>query len=793
MANADPTALYQQWLGSLDGGPLTRLLELRSDALLGTPVNSIRELAQRLTSTHSLDAAARLLPEGAIGMLYLLAALGPLDRERIGFWAQEGEAHSREAVDAALAQLTDVGIAFAVDGEYRTVDLSQLVRFPLGLGRPIATLFELSSDTKIRTKVLKNLGLKATGSKADNGLTVAAAMTPEVIRDILDEAPDAVIDELQSFVEESPRAMVYFGYASANTEPLVWAMDRGLLYRLDYTQVEMPREVGVALLGERWRPPLDLTPPPVSAASASAADVEQEAAHALDRLVHTAAVLLAEVDARPPALLKAGGVGVRDVRALAKTMGCDEKLIALLLNVAATAGLLTTAGGTVSLTEAYERWRREPRHTQAVELVTAWWAAPCSPSYRVPAGAEKPLAPLTPMPPDTIVPLLRSALLAQLSGADGALTSVEQAVDFACWYSPILAATTGTLHVEAAWREVQLVGAVAAGQVSSIGKLLAPQPVGSRADRRAVAESLAAPMRELLPAHEATVNVLSDLTVVVAGAAPPEVLDLLDSAAGRESRGTASTWRFTSATVRGFLDAGGDVNALLTRLTEISSTPLPQALEYLMRDEQRKHGHVAVRPAGCCIVSQDVPLIAEILATAALKKLALAQLAPTVLVSGQGPEPTLAALRAAGFSPVRHDAAGQVQVERTEKTRVAPAPTAGLREVLPPPPTPRETPAEVAARLRSGTPAPVSARLDPLVEEIAPFTGLNEAEVLWLADAIDRGGEVLIDYVNKDGNVSDRVIGEIQLSGRALYAWCHLRDDWRWFDLGGIMAVSPVS
>src|SRR5574340_1614843 len=131
MAETDPTTLYQRWLESLDDAALTRLLELRPDALLGAPVNSIRELAQRLTSTHSLDAAVRMLDEGAFDMLYLLASLGPLDRDRIGFWAREGQVHGRAAVDAALARLVEVGFAFPVDGEYRTVDLWQLVRYPL--------------------------------------------------------------------------------------------------------------------------------------------------------------------------------------------------------------------------------------------------------------------------------------------------------------------------------------------------------------------------------------------------------------------------------------------------------------------------------------------------------------------------------------------------------------------------------------------------------------------------------------------------------------------------------------
>jgi predicted DNA-binding transcriptional regulator YafY len=78
----------------------------------------------------------------------------------------------------------------------------------------------------------------------------------------------------------------------------------------------------------------------------------------------------------------------------------------------------------------------------------------------------------------------------------------------------------------------------------------------------------------------------------------------------------------------------------------------------------------------------------------------------------------------------------------------------------------------------------------PLIRAAAVNIGTAEARVL--AHAIDKSLPVAIEYTNRDGNPSSRVIEQIELSGNSLYAWCRLRDDHRWFTLTRIAGVEPV-
>jgi Predicted transcriptional regulator len=75
----------------------------------------------------------------------------------------------------------------------------------------------------------------------------------------------------------------------------------------------------------------------------------------------------------------------------------------------------------------------------------------------------------------------------------------------------------------------------------------------------------------------------------------------------------------------------------------------------------------------------------------------------------------------------------------------------------------------------------------------AAATNLSTVEARILAHAIDDRLPIAIEYVNRDGNPSSRVIDNLELSGNSLYAWCRLREDHRWFNLTRIIAAEPAS
>ena len=210
---------------------------------------------------------------------------------------------------------------------------------------------------------------------------------------------------------------------------------------------------------------------------------------------------------------------------------------------------------------------------------------------------------------------------------------------------------------------------VADGALSSLGvELLAAT---ARADPEA---ALTAAVAGVIPAPSTTATFLPDLTAVVAGAVARDLGRLLDEAAEAESRDTASTWRFSPASVRRSLDGGRSAESLLAALAEVAENPLPQPLEYLVRDVARRHGELEVLPAGCCVRVADAALAAEVAAHRALAPLGLRLLAEIVLVSAKPAAETVAALRAAGYAPVRRDERGEAVLERVSVRRAAPFP-----------------------------------------------------------------------------------------------------------------------
>ena len=113
---------------------------------------------------------------------------------------------------------------------------------------------------------------------------------------------------------------------------------------------------------------------------------------------------------------------------------------------------------------------------------------------------------------------------------------------------------------------------------------------------------------------------------------------------------------------------------LLARITEVAErSRVPQSLAYLIDDVARRYGRVHVRPAGCCLCSDDETLLTEILHTRSLRSLHLVRLAPTVLASAKPQGETLAALRAAGHAPagLRTDGSPAIEIPRR---RAAPPP-----------------------------------------------------------------------------------------------------------------------
>jgi hypothetical protein len=656
-----------RWLGTLDAATLTEILVRRPDAA-NPPPAGLGELAARLQDAHSVHAVLVGLPLPAVQLVAAAQALG-------------GPALSRDALAAAVgrtAEDPDLGAALHVlaqralvwpdgDGRLRMAGaLWSAFERPLGLGPRADPLLEAAPSAELRD-VARRLGL--TADRPRNALIAAIGRwlaDADAVRAVVEQAPEPTRTLLHELARDGRRidAPQLFSPVGRRSLPeLTWAVERGLLVWDGWQHAEMPYEVGLALRGAGWHAPFEPHPPTPELLEVDPAAVAREAAAAAASALAHMSALLDSCAATPVALLKAGGVGARELRRLERATGADEPTLRLLLEVAHAAGLLAVAARAVLPTEAYDTWRAADPADRLVPLLRAWRRLPTAPLLPPVSGGQ--VAPLRREPAGVTAHDLRPHLLRLLEElpAGTALAGPAAAAAPLRWRVPLLAHADelGATQAEAAWLEARLIGVVAHGALSPLGRALADD------------QALRAVAADLLPDSVGEALFQADLTAVVPGAPAAALAELLDAAADRESGGGAATWRFGAASVRRALDGGYAAEELLAGLRKIAvGGTLPQPLEYLVGDVARRHGAVRVRSVGCVLRAEDPALLTEIAGTRALRRLRLTVLAPTVLASAGTVKDTLAALRTSGFAPVREDPSGVAVVERAPVHR-APA------------------------------------------------------------------------------------------------------------------------
>jgi Helicase conserved C-terminal domain len=180
-------------------------------------------------------------------------------------------------------------------------------------------------------------------------------------------------------------------------------------------------------------------------------------------------------------------------------------------------------------------------------------------------------------------------------------------------------------------------------------------------------EGLANLAAEALPDGPDRFLLAGDLTVVAPGGLAPGVEARLAGLADREAAGSG-TWRIHDASLRRAFDEGGTADEVLEFLRRHSSTPLPQALEYLVADVARRHGRLRVGGAATYLRG-DPAAVAGAVRSAAGRRLGLRELAPGVAVTGRSQRELLAALRKAGEAPVAEEADGSPRPEGSRPVR----------------------------------------------------------------------------------------------------------------------------
>lgn len=653
---------------------LERVLAARPDVASPPQPRSVEELADRLQRPGSVAPALSRLTRPSLQVAEALAALEtPAARDALARLLGVGDEDGARGLDAALEMLADHALVWP-DGSgmlHTAAPLRQAWDTPLGLDPPLEELLAGATSDELR-RMLAALGIKPPGTKQQRvACLVDHHSDPHRIAAVVGQAPAATRKLLERLAKSGTRQEQFSTFSTFGTpEPgpgqaARWALERGLLvqdhYR--YGPVRMPAQVAMTLRGPDWHAPFDPVPPVARMLPVTAQEVEREAAAALTAFASHAASVLSACAAKPPARLKSGGVGARELSRIGKAARCDETVVRVVLETACAAGLLARDGDLVPPTEAYDAWAELEPGERVPLLLRTWWTLPFTPAQsRDEEGKSLPA--LAGAPPCDGCLQARQGLLTAAAGVpagQGACNAAELGPSVA-WHRPLAdQLPQDETPFATVIREAELLGVLARGALSGIGEALLADDV----------EGLTAGTRRLLPAATGTVLVGADLTAVAAGTPSARLTTLLDSVADREVGGTASVWRFSPGSVRRALDAGRTADDIAADLTTVAGGSLPQPLSYLITDSARRHGRVRIAPAACVIHGEDTALLAELAVHRKLARLGLRQLAPTVLLSRTPLDNTLAALRAEGYAPVAETADGTVRVEKAERHRAA--------------------------------------------------------------------------------------------------------------------------
>ena len=838
---------------------LAALLRARPDLLSPVP-NDLTQLATRAGTRASVVRALERLDRFALQTAEALAVApdpAPYPVLLALLTGDDGDGAVEAALPHAVELLREQALLWGDDDRLRLVRTARELLAPspqhpspTGLGPSVAEATAGMSPGRLQ-EIIAAAGLPPTHDPVS-----AVASLTELFTDrarmgaLLDTAAPDALAVLDRLVWGPP-----YGEVTADPAPPVrWLRDRGLLLPASLRTLVLPREAALHLRGGRAHRSVEAVPPRVEVLREYRPQVvDSAAAGQAHTALATVEELLREWNEGGPAVLRSGGLSVRDLKRTAASLDVSEQLASFWLELCLGAGLLASDGEAderYAPTPAYDDWLDLPPAERWARLATAWLAG--TRTAGLVGGMDSKGRTLSALGPDldrSPAPEVRRRVLTlQATLPPGAAADPETVLARLSWERPLrgtaagggtrtgTAAPTGTgtgtattsttagpparsavaspsptdLRSRlAVWtlNEAELLGLTGRGALSGPARALLNLPLAEAAPDRPVGEvgggvepSLAASraatlLAPLLPEAVDHVLLQADLTAVAPGPLRRPLAETLSVLADVESKGGATVYRFTPGSVRRALDAGRSASDLQEFLAAHSRTPVPQPLAYLIDDVARKHGHLRIGAASAYVRCDDDALLGEILADKRSASLRLRRLAPTVLAAQTDPASLLDGLRAMGYAPAAESAEGDVLITRADTVRTPPrsAPV----PVPDGPPAPDATLLGVAVRaIRAGDLASTAVRKErpdapPRSPGELPRTSPADTLATVQAAAMT-GSAVWIGYVNADGAASQRVIAPVRVEGGFVTGYDHTADEVRTYPLHRITGVAEL-
>ncbi len=772
------------------------LLERRPDLTVPVPTD-LGSLAVAAASRLSVQRAVDGLDSAALQVLEVLAVLPePVSGAEVARrWGA--------SATAPLAELRGLALVWGGARSLRLVRAARdsLGAYPAGLGPPLADALGRRSPQRL-ADVMEDLGLPPTGDPEEALRRLAAHLgDPDVVQGLLENAPPQARQVLDRLVWGPPVGAVADAdrpvRAGSAGSPVEWLLAHGLLAVADPGHVLLPREIGLALRGGKVHRRAEVGPPALALKDRPARQVEGTAGQAAAEAVRLVEELCEHWSTTPLSVLRAGGIGVRDLRRLASTLDVDESTAALVAEIALAAGLVADDGEADPSwlpTPQYDLWRAAGTGERWTRLAAGWLESPRAAGLIGSRGPKDGL--IAALGPEVERPQARTvrqqalSALARAAPASGSQTRPALADPAGSgllaqldWAAPRRGGAARASLLSWTLNEAAWLGLIGLGALSGFGRLLVtapddPGPAGALLDAT-------------LPEPVDHVLLQADLTAVAPGQLLPDLERELSVMAEIESRGGAGVFRFTAASIRRALDAGRTGDELLAWLSANSRTPVPQPLSYLIADSARRYGRLRVGVAGAYLRADDESVLAEVLADKRAASLRLRRLAPTVLAAQATPDTVLSVLRGIGLAPAAESPDGELLIRRPPARRAtAPRSDGPRRQPMPTASRPdlrRAVQGLRAIDANARRPVPASDDDAPALVPMDPAGALAV-----LRDALAARQDVWIGYLEEAGRPVRQIVEPLAVEAGRIRALERQTGRIRSYSVHRVIAVAPV-
>lgn len=729
------TRSFADYLRGLDDPALLSLFALRPDLVSPVP-HDVASLAVRANSAPSLARAVERLNEWQFQVLEACAVL-----------------------DEPFAEKEVLVITNAS------------AKFVLPHLASMALLYKSTDGYRLPSSLREVLGNEPAG--------LGPASMAKLTMKKLDEAPEAAKKVLEKLTWGPPRGSV--GDIRNPGPGIAWLLKENFLVPLDQRTVILPRNVAIFLRGGKVHKNPVPNPPVLTGRQVSQKIVDRAAIANVSTILRWCEEILNFWSEDPPSALRAGGLGVRDLKTAAQHLGVDENCAAFVSEIVYLSGLVVIdSDDRILPTHAFDIWLTQSPQTRWRSLVTLWLIT-SRVSGLVGRAESKHISALGPELDRVNAASTRRLTLQTLAEHPEISPDIDALLNLIKWKAPSRR-NPGLQGDLVTWtmREAEWLGVTGQGAISKFVFALLSGDEDLEID-----SELPKPIDHIL--------IQGDNTAIAPGRLEIATARILDSIADIESRGGATVYRFSESSIRRGLDHGKTGEEIKEFLRKTSKTPVPQPLDYLIGDVAKRHGRLRVGNTSSYLRCEDPTLLTQIISDKKLEGFPLRRIAPEVLVCDTDANEMMVALRVAGYMPAAESNTGiLITGQRTNRAKSKPRPPRVIGEL--------ETPTDetLVAALRALRVAERSSHKQTSLREIAanalgslPRTTANETLDL-LHKFIVEGNTLSIGYADNNGSVTHRIIDPLSISAGSLIARDHGTGEIQTFRIPRITGVATL-